>query len=580
MKRILQSLTLSVLGLATLGSVNAQTRYLEQIFDSNEKTADVVIGVNVDALRSNFTDVAAFGADMAALNGIMTSGDEFPMKYFLSNSDLDPSDHTNAKIIPIKMDIYTPPASDTEENRPVIVYLHTGNFLPGVINGGPTGSKKDSALVNMCKQWARSGYVVAAVDYRLGWNPISEDPDVRRGTLLKAVYRSLHDTQTAVRYMRYTEMQGNPYNIDPDRIAVFGQGSGGYVSQAYATLDDYNSQVLIEKFIGENGQPYVIEGVDGSIDGGPGFTRLPDPLQQAGISKEVNLSMNLGGALADISWLKAGHAPMISLHTVRDPFAPFDNGTVVVPTTNEDVVDVSGANVFIQKAVDLGNNSDFLTIPDGNDPYTDRARSLFGQTFDYILASEPTITIAENPEGLYPFVLPINTMGQNRFTNQGAPWDWWDFNTFQAVVAGTNAALGSNYDATAIHAQSIASNPGMGATKGLAYIDTIQGFVNPRIMCVFDLPGAPCTVGLNDTKVENQNATSIYPNPAKSTLTIRNDENMIRRIELVDITGRVVAVKNVNAHTYTFERGSLNDGIYLMQIHFETEQITKKVLFN
>lgn len=579
MKRILQSLTLTVLGLATLSSAHAQTRYLEQVFESNEKTSDLNIGVNVDALRSNFTDPAAFGADMAALNGFLEAGEEFPMKYFLSNSDLPASDHTSAKIIPIKMDIYTPPVSDTEENRPVIIYLHTGNFLPGVINGGPTGSKADSALVNMCKQWARSGYVVAAVDYRLGWNPISNDPDTRRSTLLQAVYRAIHDTQTAVRYMRYTEMQGNPYKIDPDKIAIFGQGSGGYVAQAYATLDDA-SQIFIEKFEGPDGLPYVQEGRDGTVDGGPGFLRLPDPLQLAGISKEVNLSMNLGGALADISWLQEGHAPMISLHCVRDPFAPFGDGTVVVPTTNEDVVDVSGANVFIQKAVDLGNNADFLTIPDGNDPYTDRARSLYGQTFDYILASEPTITISENPEGLYPFVLPINTTSGNRFTNQGAPWDWWDFNTFQAVVSGVNAALGESFDANVIHQQSIASNPGMGPEKGLAYIDTIQGYANPRIMCVFDLPGAPCIVGIDEAKGDNDNSTSIYPNPAKSTLTIRNDENIIRRVELVDITGRVVAVKNVNAHTYTLERGSLNDGIYLMQIHFDSEQITKKVLFN
>ena len=580
MKRILQSLALTVLGVATLSSAHAQTRYLEQIFDSNQKTSDINIGVNVDALRSNFSNPTAFGADMVALNGFISAGEEFPLKYFLSNGDpLLNGETTTAKIIPIKMDIYTPPAEDTEENRPVIIYLHTGNFLPGVINGGPTGSKKDSALVNMCKQWARSGYVVAAVDYRFGWNPISEDPDVRRGTLLQAVYRAIHDTQTAVRYMRYTNLAiGDPYKIDPNKIAIFGQGSGGYVAQAYATLHSAD-QIFIDKFEGPDGLPYVQEARDGTIDGGPGQLRLPDPLQVGGISKEVSLSMNLGGALADISWLQPGDAPMISLHTVRDPFAPFGNGTVVVPTTNEDVVDVSGANIFIQKAVDVGNNADFLTIPEGNDPYTDRARSLYGQTFDYILDSEPTITISENPEGLYPFVLPINTMGGNRFTNQGAPWDWWDFNTFQAVVNGTNAALGSDYDANVIHAQSIASNPGMGATKGLAYIDTIQGYVNPRMMCVFDLPGAPCVVGIDKAKVDN-NATSIYPNPSQSAITIRNTDEIIRRIELVDITGRVVAVKNVNAHTYTLERGSLNDGIYLMQIYFDSQQITKKVLFN
>lgn len=580
MKKILQSLALTVLGMATLNISNAQTRYKDQIFDSNQKESDITIGVNVDALRSNFTNLATFGADMATLNAMMENDQDFPLNYYLSNSDLPSDQHTAAKLIPIKMDIYTPPAEDAETNRPVIIYLHTGNFLPGIINGGPTGSKQDSSLVNMCKRWARAGYVVAAVDYRLGWNPISSDPDVRRGTLLKAVYRAIHDAQTAVRYMRFTATQGNPYKIDPDKIALFGQGSGGYVAQAYATLDDYNTQVLIDKFEGADGLPYVIESVDGTIDGGPGFTRLPDPLQQAGISKKVSVSINLGGALADLSWLKQGHAPMITLHCVRDPFAPFDNGTVVVPTTNEDVVDVSGGNVFIQKAVDLGNNAVFESIPTGNDPFTDRARSLYGQTLDYILSSQPTITISETPEGLFPFVLPINTLGGNRFTNQGAPWEWWDFNTLQAVVAGVNAALNESYDANVIHQQSVASNPGMGAEKGNLYIDTIQGYVNPRIMCVFELPGAPCTVNVNDIKKDNESLTAIFPNPAKSALNIRNNEQIIRRVEVLDITGRVVAVKTVNAHSYQLERGNLNDGVYLLKIHFDGEQITKKVLFN
>ncbi|NEN23638.1 T9SS type A sorting domain-containing protein [Cryomorpha ignava] len=576
MKRTLQSLTV-VLGLMTLSSAHAQVRYLDQIFETNQLQSNVGIGFNIDALRSNL-DSVTFASDYDDILAIMANGETPPLNYFQSNGALPVDQQTTAKLYPIRLDIYTPPASDTEVNRPVIIYLHTGNFLPPVINGSPTGTKIDSAAVNLCKQWARSGYVVASVDYRMGWNPLSTVPDIRRGTLLQAVYRALHDAQTSVRYMRATVAQGNPYNIDPTKIALFGQGSGGYVSQAYATLDDYNTDIAIQKFIGEDGFPYVIESIDGTIDGGPGSQRLPDPLQLAGISKEISLSMNIGGALADISWLDDTDPPMISLHCVRDPFAPFDDGTVVVPTTNEDVVDVSGANVFIQEAVDLGNNAAFLTIPNGNDPYTDRARSLYGQTFDYILPTQPTITVAENPEGLFPFVLPINTINGNRFTNQGGPWDWWDFGTLELLVAGAEAATGNDYDAALINAQSVAGNPGMGPEKGLAYIDTIQGYINPRMMCVFELEGAPCITGIS--KVETQNNTTIFPNPSQSAITIRNTDEVIRRIQMIDITGRVVLERNVNDHTYLLERGQLSDGVYLLQITFDNQQITKKVLFN
>ena len=54
----------------------------------------------------------------------------------------------------------------------------------------------------MCKRFAKKGYVAVAVDYRLGWNPISTSADVRRSTLIQAAYRGLQDTKTAVRFLR------------------------------------------------------------------------------------------------------------------------------------------------------------------------------------------------------------------------------------------------------------------------------------------------------------------------------------------------------------------------------------------
>ncbi len=574
MKQLLRYACMTIVSAGIFGTTaTAQnTRYLDMIFDSYETTLNVPIGFNVDPLRSNFGNLAQFSADMAAVNQFMADGEAVPLNYFMSNSGLPPEQQTTLKLYPID-----------ETDRPVIVYLHAGNFLPQVINGSPIGSKRDSAVVNNCKQWAKRGYVAIALNYRMGWNPISEDPDVRRGTLLQAVYRAIHDTQTAVRYMRSTVMmQGDPYGIDPDQFVLFGQGSGGYVALAYATLDDYNSQIAIDKFIGENGLPYVIEAIDGSIDGGPGAIRLPDPLQQAGISKDVNMTVNAGGALADISWLDAGNVPMVSIHCVRDPFAPFGDGTVVVPTTNEDVVDVSGANVFIPKAIDLGNNAAFETIPLGNDPYTNRARAIYGQTYEYILPTQPTITVSANAEGLFPVVLPINTIAGNRLTNENSPWDWWDFATLQAVVAGTNASLGLSgddaYDATEIHESSLLSHPNMGAAKGLAYIDTIQGYANPRIMCTLGLEGNPCITGVTDRDLAD--GTAIYPNPAQTSITLRNNAHMIRRVELTDITGRMVMKANVNSHEFIMQRDGLNDGLYLLQVIFDNNRIIKKVLFN
>jgi hypothetical protein len=577
---ILFSLCLLVAGFA-----QAQTRYLNEVFDDVNITQDIPFGFNVDALRSNFGDPAAFGSDMQTVTALINNGQTVPSNYFLSNAQLAAPDQTALKLFPMQMDIYTP-VGDTETNRPVIVYLHTGNFLPPIINGGISGSRRDSAVVNSCKRWAKSGYTAVALSYRLGWNPISTNADVRRGTLLQAVYRALHDTQTGVRFLRASMAQGNPYGINPDQIVLYGQGSGGYVAQAYNTLNDYANEIAgLSKFISsESGVPYVLEGIDGTIDGGPGAIRLPDPLQVAGIDRSISMSINAGGALADISWLDAGEAPMVAIHCIRDPFAPFDDGIVVVPTTEENVVAVSGGNVFIQAANDFGNNDAFKDIPDGNDPFTDRARSLYGETYDYILSAEPTITVSPTPEGLFPVLVPINTINGNRFTNESGPWDWWDFATLQLVVAGTNAALGLTgspeaYNADLLNAQGLAGNPGMGPEKGNTYIDTIQGYVNPRIMCVLDLPEAVCSSVSTSNSVA-ENTTNIFPNPTQHALTIRNNEYTIRNVQVYDITGRMVSNRVVNANEFRFERQGLVDGVYLMQIMFDNAQITKKVLFN
>ena len=81
----------------------------------------------------------------------------------------------------LKLDFYEP-TGDTETARPLVIVLHTGSFLPKGLNQSPTGARTDSSIVEMCKEFAKKGYVAAAVGYRMGWNP-QGDQDVRTGTI-------------------------------------------------------------------------------------------------------------------------------------------------------------------------------------------------------------------------------------------------------------------------------------------------------------------------------------------------------------------------------------------------------------
>lgn len=582
MKKHLRLIVLFI-ALAVSVQLSAQ-RYLTEVFDSYQLIPDIAYGVNVNPLISTFPDPAnpddmtQWQAEMDLLNGLIdaaiTNPDtmNFYLNFFYPNSALPEEQWTMVKITRLEMDVYTPPAEDENTSRPVFINVHTGNFLPPLFNGAVTGDKKDSVGVNICKQMAKRGYVAVNVNYRLGWNPLSTDENVRRGTLLQAVYRAIHDLQSAVRFLR--SPAGAQFGIDPSKIALIGQGSGGYVTQAYSTLNDYNTEVAgLPKFIDtETGFPFVIEDRDGTIEGGPGFLRLHDPLYDFGFPKDVSMSVNMGGSLADSSWLEAGDPAMVSFHCLRDPFAPFDHGMVVVPTTNENVVPVDGANVFIRKANEFGNNDAFAGIPDG-DPFTDAARAMYGQTYDYIYATQPTMTVSTGAEGLYPFILPLNG-DVSVYGNQGSPWDWWDFATLQVVVDETNATLGTDFDANAINQSGLFSNPDMSQEKGLTYVDTIQGYLQPRAVLQLDL-----ATGIGESPVVKM-AMQLYPNPAVGgSVVVENAEAEMSRLIIMDAIGRTVQNVEISGNRYTLDSSAWEPGLYFVTVMFtEGGQLTKKLI--
>ncbi len=54
------------------------------------------------------------------------------------------------------MDVYEP-AGDSETERPVFLFFHSGNFLPQYVNAGTQGTRQDSVVVEMCERYARMG---------------------------------------------------------------------------------------------------------------------------------------------------------------------------------------------------------------------------------------------------------------------------------------------------------------------------------------------------------------------------------------------------------------------------------------
>ena len=438
----------------------------------------------------------------------------------------------------LKMDVYTP-TGDTETNRPVILYFHTGNFLPFPQNQGTGGTKTDATIVELCTRLAKLGYVVASCDYRLGWNPIAATQEERVNTLINAAYRGVQDCRTAVRYFRKTAAEaGNPFGIDPTRIAAWGQGTGGYITFAATGIDAY-TDLLLPKFTTSAGVPMVLDFVNGDIYGtSVGVNPLNgDTLCYAnhvGYSSDVSVALNMGGACGDISWIDATDNPMISFQVPSDPFAPYYTGTVIVPGLNLPVVEVQGS-YDVQMAMSQYGNNGIFELAEGYLPgqvYTDAANST-----------------NNGFHGLFPLERPATTPADS------SPWDWWDTSTNPGSANG------------------LLTNPDMSMAKGMAYCDTIMGYSVPRIACAMNLNTSPCYIGIDENEEVSFN---VFPNPANESFAIRASER-VSAIRVFDAMGRVVYNSNTTNQEVVFvDSSNWSAGMYTVEIHTSNNAVARK----
>ncbi len=521
MKKLLHTISLMI-GLLALQQGFAQTgRYFEEIFNTINVESNVVYGTNF---------------------------------HFTPPITVNPS---NPQQGPLLMDIYTP-AGDAETSRPLVIYLHDGSFLPQYFNGTTSGSRTDSQIVEICNRFARRGFVASSMSYRLGWDPLNASADVRRGTLLNAVYRAIHDAQTAVRFFKKSVAEnGNPYGVDTSRIVLFGQGSGGFVTYAYNSLDRIE-ELQLEKFLDINGNMFINTALVGNIDGTGGFV---NNYNHPGYSNNISMIVNLAGAIGDSSWLEAGDKPVVAFHTVDNAAVPFDDGIVIVPTTGEAVVSVSGSKYVVGESNALGIQDDLRLTP-FSDPFSEAANQ-------HLASNNPNLNLnPDDYEGLFPFLLPPSSGP----APENAPEIWWDSATVVNNVAAINAATGSSLNGTQIHLNSLLFHPEMSAERGRIYIDTIMGFSVPRIIRVLELPGFESLV-----HVENYNSPSvlvrIFPNPASQLFNIAASKGTIISYQVIDITGKTVRTQNgIKQNTVQVSTDGLASGMYL--VRFETTEGT------
>jgi acetyl esterase/lipase len=123
--------------------------------------------------------------------------------------DLPYADTSNPKQA---VDLYLPKKPNSTQPLPVVAFIHGG----GWVNGDRIGYGA------ACVQMARTGdYAAVAVGYRL--------------TKEASWPAQIHDCKAAIRWIRG---HAKEFNLDPDRIAVWGSSAGGHLCSLLGTSGD------------------------------------------------------------------------------------------------------------------------------------------------------------------------------------------------------------------------------------------------------------------------------------------------------------------------------------------------------
>ncbi|MES2778906.1 MAG: T9SS type A sorting domain-containing protein [Bacteroidota bacterium] len=491
-----------LIGLLTISlATSAQKRYVDDVFSEFTKVSNILY----DSNRS--------------FNILYGSG--YPIPAVNSNAFITAN---------LYCDIYSP-TGDTVAARPVVLVLGTGSFIPVLANKQATGSKNDSAIAELCARFAKKGYVAVAVNYRQGWRATSTVQEVATQDLLQATYRGMQDVRNCIRFLRTSAAT---YGIDTGKIVVGGQGTGGYIALAFGTVDKAAEIETNSKFLRGDFTPMVNRDTLGDWTGKGGHPYF-NYGGDSTISSKAHMIFNYGGSMGDSTWLEANSLPMVGLHVVSDPYAPYMTGDVRVPNGPTVIQSASGAGVVIPMANSLGVNAKLNSViyPDA--------------------LSARALQLSGNVNNLYP-LYPSTTAPFD-----GAPWEWWDRTAVQAAAGTAFYSYPMPANGRAADSLSMLTNPNMTPAKGKAYIDTVVNFVAPRIAVQFSLV-TYTPVGLKEEVTLTRQLT-VYPNPAKTELNISLPV-AISTVSIVDMTGREV-LKSTSAK---LDVSTLKQGLYFVNV--------------
>ncbi|HYF29684.1 MAG TPA: alpha/beta hydrolase [Chitinophagaceae bacterium] len=210
----------------------------------------------------------------------------------------------------LDMHIFLSDSIRYNQKRPVIVYFHGGSWSEG----------KPDWFFDVCKWYAKQGWMACAVEYRVS---------NRHGSL---PFQSVMDARSAIRWIR---QHANEFNIDTSKIIASGNSAGGHLVLCTALADKWNEETDDLSFSPVPNVLLVNAGVFDLTDDRTAWIRKG--LKDKNTVKEISPN----------HLVKPNMPPTLLIHGTNDGSVPFET-----------------AKVFEQEMKKAGNNFEFHALKD------------------------------------------------------------------------------------------------------------------------------------------------------------------------------------------------------------------------
>lgn len=207
--------------------------------------------------------------------------------------------------VDLKMDVYLP--EDRSQLAPVVMYVHGGGWAAGDKRNGP--SLAETAML------IQNGFAVFSVNYRLA-------PEF----LFPAM---IQDVKCAVRSIR---AHAADFNINPDRIGVWGASAGGHLASLMGTADE-SAGFDVGQYLEYSSRVQAVVDMFGPTD----LTAPMTTDQQVALLTNAFPS-NLYAAGSPVTYVTPDDPPFLILHGDRDVLVPVEQAFILYNRLNEQSV--------------------------------------------------------------------------------------------------------------------------------------------------------------------------------------------------------------------------------------------------